>query len=97
MTQITEEQRRCFRLRQRSGRDGKIIKHRDYVGLDRLLKHGTETFARYNWVSEYHYTINGELTSTRTYAELCEMRNNVWVKLSDVETDQLLNPTEDGK
>jgi hypothetical protein len=68
---------RAFRLRQRRVDNGKIIKHCDYVGIDRFLKYGEDTYNRYNRPQ------NKYIAST---AELCEMLNGKWkvINIKDV-------------
>jgi hypothetical protein len=51
----------------------KVVNQRDYVGLDTFLKHGLETFLRYDSIS-----YNGHHR-----AELYEKLDSKWVKLSD--------------
>ena len=58
----------------------KVVNQRDYVGLETFLKHGVETFNRYNTIS-----YNGEHR-----AELYEKINGKWTKLTDEQVSEIL-------
>lgn len=68
---------RAFRLKNRHIDSNRVDNQRDYVGLEKFLKHGFETFDRYN-----QNTWNG-----KHQAELYESIDGKWVKLSE---DQIL-------
>lgn len=82
---------RAFRLKCRQTtrlwRDGsetptnKVVNQRDYVGVENFIKHGIETFNRYNSIS-----YNGQ-----HQAELYESIDGKWVRVSEEELTSLLN------
>lgn len=90
---------RCFRLRERRGMDNKIIKHRDYIGLENLLKYGVETYKRYDRVvtekmrriSDTQVVFDKIEPYQDTYPELCEKIDGKWVKLTDEQVKQIFN------
>jgi hypothetical protein len=85
---------RAFRVRQRNT-FGKIEKHRDYIGLDKFLAHGVETYQRYREQISWSYaTRHLDASQRRCSAEICEKINNKWVKLTSEEIDTLLNEDE---
>ena len=57
----------------------KVVNQRDYVGLETFLKHGLETFQRYDSIS-----YNGQHK-----AELYEKLDGKWVKLSDEQVREI--------
>lgn len=85
---------RAFRLKcrqtTRRWRDGtetptnKVVNQRDYVGVETFIKHGIETFNRYNSIS-----YNGQHR-----AELYEKLNGKWVKLTDLEIASIWPPID---
>ncbi len=93
---------RCFRLRERDAKTKQIIKHRDYVGIDNLIKHGKETYKRYNRVKKENlsWDKDGKCIITEcepiqiTYPELCENINGKWVMLSDDDVNNIFNYEE---
>lgn len=92
------EQIRCFRLRKRDAKYGRIGKHRDYVGLDRLQKYGKETYDRYNHlVTEKMRRIDDKTVifdsvepHYTSRAELCEMIGGKWVVIPEDEALKLI-------
>lgn len=72
---------RCFRLYQRSMKTGRIIKHRDYVGLENLQKYAKKTYDGYDAPNS---------TWWPTTAELAENIAGKWRKLSIEQTLELL-------
>lgn len=62
----------------------KVVNQRDYIGLDAFLKHGVETFLRYDSIS-----YNGQHR-----AELYEKLGGKWVKLSDDQVKAIFPPVD---
>ena len=60
-----------------------VTNHRDYIGIENLLKYGKETYERYR----------GEQYDGSNVAEIYEKIDNKWVKLSESEIKELLNLT----
>lgn len=71
---------RAFRVRHRESIHGitgyKIMKHRDFVNIEKFKKHGLDLYKRYN-------SFKGSI------GEICEMRNGKWVVLSQGEIEKL--------
>jgi hypothetical protein len=61
-------------------RTNRVIKNRDYVGIENFIKFGVETYHRYNRISY----------PDKTIAELCEHIDGTWVKLSDAQVEEIL-------
>ena len=72
---------RAFRVRHKEqylfGVKGyRIVKHRDFVNLDKFKKYGIDLYERYNNFKD-------------SIGEICEMKNGKWVKLSQGEIEKL--------
>ena len=76
---------RIFRIKHRwiSNIDGKkinkVIKSRDYLGIENIKKYGIETYNRYNSIK-----YNG-----LNVGEIYERLDNKWIKLNDKEINVL--------
>lgn len=89
---------RAFRMYRRVLRSGRIDKHRDYIGEEKLHKYGPEVWKMYNHFSKgegqiinYRYVIkyyDEPLQVTR--AELAEMIDGQWVIMQEEEAIELI-------
>lgn len=81
---------RAFRVRQRNPRTNRIEKHRDYVGLEKFMKHGIETYNRYMSYREWTWKVPDK--ERKNYlAEICEKKDGEWVKLTREEVVDLIS------
>lgn len=88
---------RCFRLWQRDAKTKQIIKHRDYVGIDNLIKHGKQTYERYNYIKKVNISWDGQGNTfiekiqpiQMAYPELCENINGNWIPLNEKEIEAI--------
>ena len=71
---------RCFRLKCRVLKNKKVSNQRDYIGLDKLVQFGKETYDRYN---------QPESNYQPRVAELYEQIDGRWVKLNPDEVDSI--------
>lgn len=73
---------RSFRVRHRElsfyDKVYKVVKHRDFVNIDKFKKHGIHLYERYN-------------SFTNSIGEICEMKDGKWVELTEEEIKKLYN------
>lgn len=75
----TSERVRSFRVRHRIKNrlgDSVIVKHRDFVNDEKFAKYGINLYRRYNSMRD-------------STGEICEMKNNKWVVLTEEEIKKL--------
>lgn len=56
----------------------RIVKHRDFVNIEKFKKYGIELYERYNSFRD-------------SIGEICEMKDGKWVKLTEEEIKKLYN------
>lgn len=86
---------RAFRIKQINPHTKRQVNVRDYIGIEKLKKHGFDTYDRYKRQLVWSFVHGNSKTRENYIATISEKLDGKWVKLSDDEITNLRNYTDD--